>query len=503
MRWSRVLIYLAVLVAVAAYLYVVEIKQKAEKQAQEERAEKMVHLEKDKLVRVDLQSAERGTIELRKPADAWVLTAPVKAKCDEAAVGSLLQSAVDAKPEKVVLEKDVTWEEYGLDKPEFTVTLYSKDDKTTKIAFGAANPAKSSYYARVDDQPKLLLVADTLKNSMNKTTFDLRDKSILTIPAEDVTRFVISRKGVETELKQEPPDRWVMIRPEETRVKGALVSGALRSVAGLSARDIIDEPKKDGDPYGLDKPEEIYTLTGADQEQTLEIGKPVESSDGSTTTQPNHYARVKGHDTVYVVESRLLKMMKTDPQDLKDRSVLSFNPNDIEKVDIELDGKSWVAVRHPDKKWSLEKPEKKEKMDSWLVSSLLWDLKDTEWKSLIKPAPSDLSVAHLDKPRLVAQFFKKDEKEPITLKAGWKSESKQDSGETQNQEREAKARGAEKKQGSAGPAETNASGEAEPETPKTLNAVAQPQEEKDSIMVLDGGFLTRLREGLKRLTEKD
>ncbi len=142
MKWSRVLIYVAVLAAVLGYLYAVEIKQKEKKQAQEEEAQKIVRLEKDKIVRVDLKSADHGTLEIQKPADVWVLTAPVKTKCAKAPVDSLIQSAVSARSEKVILEKDVKWGEYGLEKPEFSVTLYTKDDKKTELSFGASNPAR-------------------------------------------------------------------------------------------------------------------------------------------------------------------------------------------------------------------------------------------------------------------------------------------------------------------------------------------------------------------------
>ncbi|HMK37487.1 MAG TPA: DUF4340 domain-containing protein [Desulfomonilaceae bacterium] len=499
MKWNRVLMYLVILVIVVGYLYGVEIKQKDKKQTEESEAQKLVHLDKEKVVAVQLESADRGKIELRKPADAWVLTAPVKAKGDGAAVGSLVQSATDAKSEKVILEKDVKWDEYGLDKPEFTVTLFTKDDKQTELSFGAANPAKTSYYARVDDQPRLLLVADTLKNSLNKTPFDLRDKSVLTMPPEDVDQVVISKHGIETELKREAPDRWIMVTPERTRVKSSLMAGNIKSITGLSAKDIIDEPRKDGDPYGLDNPQESYQLTGSQLEQTLEIGKPADKKEGSPQTQTDYYARVKGQDTVYLIDGRALSMMKTDPQSLKDRSVLSFGPNDIEKIDVELDGKTWVAVRQADKKWNLEKPEKREKMDSWLVSSMLWDLRDLEWKSLIRPIPADLASVNLDKPRFLARFYKQGETEPIVLKAGWQNEQlhpeKANSAEaTKNVDKK------ETKSESATPQEAALP---DKEIPKTVNAVAQPQEEQAAILVLDGAFVAKLRGDLQRLTEKD
>ncbi len=162
MKLSKLLIYLSILAALAAYVYFVEIRHKQEQQVIEEKAAKIVHLEKDKIVEIELLSRDKEKIELKKPSDTWVLTSPVKTKADESAVASLLHSITDAKPEKVVSEKDVKWEDYELDKPEFAVALGTKD-QTAEVRFGSANPAKTSYYVRVDKQPKLLLVADTLK----------------------------------------------------------------------------------------------------------------------------------------------------------------------------------------------------------------------------------------------------------------------------------------------------------------------------------------------------
>ncbi len=64
-----------------------------------------------------------------------------------------------------------------------------------RSVFGSTNPAKTSYYVRVDEQPKLLLVPDTLKNSLNKSVFDLRDKNVVGMSPEQVDRVSISSKG--------------------------------------------------------------------------------------------------------------------------------------------------------------------------------------------------------------------------------------------------------------------------------------------------------------------
>ena len=99
-----------------------------------------------------------------------------------------------------------------------------------------------------------------------------------------------------------------------------------------------------------------------------------------------------------------MKSLKTDLEELRDRSLLTFNPADIDKLEITLDGKTWLAARDKDNKWGLEQPEKREKMDAWAVTSILWDLKDLEWKSVTKPAPTDLASVRLTRRNLQCLF---------------------------------------------------------------------------------------------------
>jgi hypothetical protein len=505
MKLGKLLIYLLIFVALASYVYFVEIRHKREQKAIEEKAARIVNLGKDDVVQIELLSRDKEKIELKKPADTWVLTSPIKTKADASTVASFLHSVTDAKPEKVVLEKDVKWEDYDLDKPEFTVRLATKD-KETEIRFGSANPAKTSYYMRFDEQPKLLLVPDTLKNSLNKTAFDLRDKTVVGMSPDLVDRIVVSTKGKEVELQREKGDKWILLKPEQFRVKAQLVAGDLRTLTNLAATNIIDSLAKDGDPYGLDSPEETILIAGKEREQTLLIGGP-EKKEGSSATEPDRYARIKGQDTVYVVDGRALKSLKMAPEELRDRSLLTFNPADIEKLEISLNGKTWLAVKDKDSKWSLQQPEKIEKMDAWPVTSILWDLKDLEWKSITKPAPPDLASAHLDRPQLTVSLFKKGESRPLVLKAGWEAPGKEEQEKVAKESTQATGTGqhpsVEKKDE---PASKGSGPEVKPEkiaaVPGQVNALAQPQEEQGAIFSIDGGFVSRLEADLKRLTEK-
>ncbi len=196
---------------------------------------------------------------------------------------------------------------------------------------------------------------------------------------------------------------------------------------------------------------------------------------------------MKGQDTVYVVEGRAIRSLKTDPKELRDRSVLMFNPPEIDKAQITLDGKTWLAVQGQDKKWTLEKPEKADKVDTWAITGLLWSLKDLEWKSIASPLP----IPH---PCIW----------PITAHGGTLQEGRE---RPDSLESRLACRGTEKKE-QAKRKPDNKKETAAPElpiekkTPPTVNVSVQPSEEQNAVFVLDGNFVERLRGDLERLTEK-
>jgi len=504
MKLSRVVVYLGILVALGAYVYFAEIKGKQAKQQAEEKASRIVKLEKGDIDEIDLQSKEHGKIQLKKLNDIWLLDQPVKSKADQAAVVTLLTSAVEAQPEKVLAEKDVKWTEYGLDNPGLLVTLRTKD-KDVSILFGESNPVKTSYYLRTEGDPRLFLVADTLKNSLNKSTLALRSKTVVAISPDDVDRLVVTLEGQEEEFRRRSPDEWVMEKPRQFKVKGLAMARNLNALTNLSAKDIIDEPKKEGDPYGLDKPEGAILLGGEKLTLKLLVGGAVTKEGAPPGPDSDRYARIEGQDLVYVLDGRSLKDIVLDPEKLRDKSVLGFKVAEAEKLEIELDGKSWLLIQDKDKRWTLEKPEKKPVTDSLTVTSLLWDLRDLEWKSLTTPIPADLTGVHLDKPNLILSLFLKGREKPIVLKAGWAPTApKVAEGESTGPKRQA-----------AVPLPGETTGQAEEQTPpaqktprpalektqlpETVNALVEPHEEA-GLFVLDGKFVERLRNELLELS---
>ncbi len=235
---------------------------------------------------------------------------------------------------------------------------------------------------------------------------------------------------------------------------------------------------------------------------TLLIGKSKENKSPTPGAVSDKYARIKDHDPVYLLDGRSLASIKTDPEELRDRSLLTFNPPDVEKMQIDLDGKQWSLTKDKDNKWTLEKPEKKEKMDNWLVSGILWDIKDLQWKSKTVRKPDEPAPAELDQPKLVVSLYKKADQEPLLLKAGWKSETAAAPAEKPEEQKPVTV---EKQAPEKGKAPSSAKDQAKPTTdsqpalPPTILAMAQPSEEEGAVFTVDGDFVTRIRQDLQKI----
>ncbi len=505
MSWRKIFVYLIILSVLGSWVYFYEIKHKGQKKAEEDKANRLICMDNDSVDDISIKKDDGTLVHLKKIEGKWMLMAPVKTLADQSAVESIVATATSLKPERVLKEKDVSWEEYGLQKPTFEVTIRSKDIKN-HISFGDQNPSKSSFYLKKDDDQRLFLVADTVKNAFNKSIFDLRDKNVLAIAPVDVDRVLVRNNDQEIEIKRDLPEKWVLTKPESMKLRASVLSRDLNTLANLKAKDIIDSPNLSEEKYGLNDPKIFITLSGPKLEQTLYIGSAVKN-DAAKPWESEVYALVKGKDNVYVVDLKNLKaLVQADLNILRDKSLLSFSPNDVEKLEIELHGKKWIATRKDGNQWRLEQPKEIASLDSWNVTSILWELKDLEWKSMskVESLPSEIST-----PKLVAALTIKDHKEPVVLKVGWPGEPLSDTApaETSNSSRarEKEETGSTNQpkspdtSGSHGPEGNKAS--AEQKVPDNVTAMVTPSEEGEVAFQVSGSFVTRIRKDLDRILE--
>ncbi|MCL5126238.1 MAG: DUF4340 domain-containing protein [Deltaproteobacteria bacterium] len=479
MKVYKLLIYLFILVALLTYIYFVEIRHKQAESERKEKASRIVQLDKDDIDEIKIKVLEGPSIDIKKSApDKWNMVRPINVSADLRAVRNLLTAATLAQPEKVVMEKDVKWEDYGLVKPNLEISL-TAPKRTVAIAFGASNPAKSSYYLKVKGDQRLFLVPDTLRISLNKTVFDLRDKSVSQFSPDDIEKLEIIRDGRDIEL-QKISGKWRMIKPSNILAKSSKIEALLRGISGLRAKEIIDSPAAEKNAYDFENSKNKIILYGKDFSKTFTFGALKEKKSGANQPSDIRYLLVSGQEPVYVVDDSFFTGAKLDPDSLTDRSIVMMDPLTVQKILFEFMGKSWEFAKTGENKWEMQQPEHRDKLDDWRISEILWSLKDLNYKSMISPIPDDLAPYRLNMPQLTISIYQKAAEKPVKIIIGWPPQK----GDSSDQHKD-------NSQGTPG-------------TPETAYAKVDPQIDGErAIYVLDGGFIGRLRINLDQLGKKE
>ena len=142
-------------------------------------------LEAGTIEQVTITSASGDTTTAQKQGSAWQLTAPAAAPADEAELSGITSNLASLDVQRVVDERATDFKEYGLEPARINVA-FKAAGKEQALLLGNKTPTGGDMYARLPGAPRVFLVSSFLEATFNKSTFDLRDKTILKIDRDKV-----------------------------------------------------------------------------------------------------------------------------------------------------------------------------------------------------------------------------------------------------------------------------------------------------------------------------
>ena len=99
---------------------------------------------------------------------------------------------------RVVDENPADLKEYGLDAPRVEIEFKASGDKTYgdyhRLFLGGKSPTGGDVFARRDADKRVILVPGYVDPIFNRSTFDLRDKTLLAFDREKVDRIDLPRR---------------------------------------------------------------------------------------------------------------------------------------------------------------------------------------------------------------------------------------------------------------------------------------------------------------------
>jgi hypothetical protein len=375
MKTRTALIYFSVLLVLAAYFYYFEVVRHKAQKEEKEAALRLFQLEKAKITSLQLDRGEDQPITLEKEGQ-WNIIAPIDSPADEFAVTSMLTTLESLKMEREVETKAQDLQPYGLDKPSLHLSFLAGGIRH-HLRIGSKAVVANEYYASGDQENRVVLIAASQEQGLNKNLFDLRSKEFFSLKSDDIDRIEIDRAKGKLALHKVTKDHWQASASPKVSIKNAKVESLVSRLIWLRAKKFLDKEKSQLSQLGFEPARIRITLTSKEKSQTLLLGNRSKKEEGI-------YAIGGDLPDVALVDEKLLEQLPDSLGALEDRTLLSFDLDQIKAVGLKLDGHSGRLHRQKDT-WKWADNDSRQHPETWQVNSLLWNLQELE--HLSGPAP--------------------------------------------------------------------------------------------------------------------
>jgi hypothetical protein len=352
------LVLLVIAAALGGYLY---YDSKHESTSQKKQEKVFPDLQSDKIDAITVKSDKGDTTTVQKRSGSWQVTQPLATGADESELSGITSNLASMEVQRVIDDKPGDVKQYGLDPARIEVTFTSAG-KDRKILLGQKTPSGSDMYAKVPGNTRVFLVPSFLDTTFNKSTFDLRDKTILKIDRDKADRLEIQTADRTTKLVKQGAD-WKIASPVDARADFGAIEGILgrlnsTPMKAITAQDANAAALKE---YGLDTPEVTVHVGAGSSEAGLAVGKA--AADGTV------YARDLSRPMVFTVEKALVDDLKKSPDDFRVKDLFDARSFNTTRLDITYKGQT-LAFQKDKEAWKQVAPASKA-VDSAKMDALL------------------------------------------------------------------------------------------------------------------------------------
>ena len=320
-------ILLLVLLGLVGYIYFYEMKRPAASETAEQK-QKVFTVEADKIEEVDVKSASGERTVLKKSGDAWRIVQPIDVRADEGTATGIVTNLATLEIQRVVDEKAADLAQFGLATPRIEVGFKKAGQAAaSRLLLGDKNATGGEIYAMLPGSTRVFLVSSFLETTFDKSTFDLRDKTILSFDRAKVDSLEIVTKDQRLAFAK-AGEGWRLTSPVGARADQGQVEGAIGSLQTLAMKSIAEPAaaEKDYAKYGLDKPELTATVGAGSTRATIAIGKADESG--------FQYARDLSRPMIVTIDPALVNALRNNADSFRPKDVFEFRSFTASRLEI-------------------------------------------------------------------------------------------------------------------------------------------------------------------------
>ncbi len=406
MKTRNTILLLLVCIGAFAYLRWVDSKQLSTDEKLEKEG-KPVEVDRDALHGITIRNSE-GTIVMKKREGGWFIESPVQDRAEDMALATLFTSLETLSATRVAVGKDTkeALKEFGLTRGEASLKLEGK--KAVEILLGKETAIEGKVYLRLDGADAAYVVTKGLRDNVTKGLKEWRSRKLSDLTASQVNKVVLKTAKGEIELEKKGLN-WNFVRPFKARGDNQKIADLISNAVNARIEDFITD-SKDTATHGLSEPRATLTLSaeGVKEPVVLQLGAAMAAKvEGVKKEDPAAkpaaipvYVKLSTRDSVVTVPAAMEDLIATQPNDLRDQSLVRVQSDMVDRIVIDAPGKEKIVLARQGEEWVRKLDGKNETpANGSAANKLLNDLVTTKITRQVADMASDLKGFGLDQPQ--------------------------------------------------------------------------------------------------------
>src|SRR5437870_3565303 len=414
MNWRTTLVLAAITLGVLAYLRFVEMKQPSTEEAKRQ-AQNVVTFDRNKINGIVIQNGDEK-IEMRRGDNRWRLETPIKDQADNSLIENLLSDLENWQKDGTISAKEVEADksklnEYGLNKPKLRLKLIGQD-RPPELLFGKDAALEGKMYVRFENSKETFLAGQSVRKDIDKKPEEFRDRKLTDLITAQVSRVILKTPAGEMDL-QKKGDHWEIVKPLRARADDQKINDLIAQITTARIQQFVADDHGDLHPYGLAEPRGAITLFAQEdkQGQLLQIGSMPEKEKDQT------YVRFASRGFVYTVPKKIDEILSTKPDDLRDRHLVRFDTNVLDRITIDAPDKGKIVLARKGEEWTIAN-RKNAPANSGEIRRFIDTVQNERVTKFVEDVASNLPKYGLAKPQLQLTFSSFASENTAETKAG-------------------------------------------------------------------------------------
>ncbi len=338
---------------------------------------------------------EKYTIRFDDKEDVYRLVGYEDIDLDEESVATLIDGAAVLNASQKVAQV-TSLSEYGLDKPDYTVTITYYDAGTASLLIGDATPDAEGFYVKLADSESVYICSQDAMSPFRMSYLEYVQTTLVTPPTvkdddengsailrrltmtgKNLSKPLTIRRSTEEDGMEMNYFNYIISSPYKRGIADQVIA-SLTTMTSLTASQgmVLHPTEADLARYGFHNPLMVAELT-LSVETTLEKDNSSESSEteeettyiyyggtdykitiGSTTEDGDYLVMIDGINAIYLVSySALSPIAERTYENTVNPLLFLKDITQLSRVEVKLDGTvySFKLAHHADKEESDEK----------------------------------------------------------------------------------------------------------------------------------------------------